>query len=190
MYLFHAQASIFAPRYVVLRTNVDPLSIAARVREAVWEIDKNLPVSNIKTMRDVLSGSIARQRFSMLLLGIFAAMALILAAVGIYGVMSYSVAERTREIGIRMALGAESRDVLKLVIFQGMRLAIVGITVGLIAAYGLTRLMQSLIFGVSVTDPLTFALITLLLAIVSLLACYVPARRATKVDQLIALRYE
>jgi putative ABC transport system permease protein len=190
MYLTYAQAGFFAPRYVVVRTNVEPLSLASTVRGAVWEIDKNQPVSNIRTMQDVLSGSIARQRFSMLLLGIFAAVALALAAIGIYGVISYSVAQRTREIGIRMALGAQSRDVLKLVISQGMRLAIVGVAVGLMGAFVLTRLMQSLMFGVSVTDPMTFGLIAFLLTGVALLACYVPARRATKVDHMIALRYE
>ncbi|MFP5264165.1 MAG: ADOP family duplicated permease [Blastocatellia bacterium] len=190
MYFTYEQAGFFAPNHLVVRTNVEPQSLAATVRATVWEIDKDQPVSNISTMEDILSESVARQRFSTLLLGIFAAVALILAAVGIYGVMSYSVAQRTREIGIRMALGAQTSDVLKLVIVQGMKLALSGVTVGLIGAYALTRLMQSLLFGVSATDPLTFVLIAFLLAGVALLACYIPARRAVKVDQIIALRYE
>jgi putative ABC transport system permease protein len=190
MYFTYEQAGLFAPRHVIVSTEVEPLSLAATVRKTVWEIDKDQPVSDISTMEDVLSESVARQRFSMLLLGIFAAVALALAAVGIYGVMSYSVAQRTREIGIRMALGAQGRDVLKLVIGQGMRLAFIGVTVGLIGAFALTRLMQSLLFGVSATDWLTFVVIAFLLAVVALLACYLPARRATKVDQMIALRYE
>lgn len=190
MYLPFEQPVFFRPSHLVVRTDVEPLSLAATVRSTVWEIDKDQPVSNISTMEGVLSESIARQRFSMLLLGIFAAVALVLAAVGIYGVMSYSVAQRTREIGIRMALGAQSGDVLKMVIGQGMRLAFVGVTVGLIGAFALTRLMQSLMFGVSVTDPAIFVLIAFLLTLVALVACYLPARRATKVDQMIALRYE
>jgi putative ABC transport system permease protein len=190
MYLSYTQAGFFAPRFLVVRTKGEPLSLASTVRAALWEIDKDQPVSNIRTMEDVLSGSIARQRFSMLLLGIFAVLALVLAAVGIYGVMSYSVAQRTREIGIRMALGAQRRDVLKLVISQGMKLAIAGVTAGLAGAFLLTRLIESLLFGVSANDPVTFILIAFLLTGVALLACYVPARRATRVDQIIALRYE
>jgi putative ABC transport system permease protein len=190
MYFTYEQAGFFAPNHLVVRTDVEPQSLAATVRGTVWGIDKDQPVSNISTMEDILSESVARQRFSTLLLGIFAAVALVLAAVGIYGVMSYSVAQRTREIGIRMALGAQSSDVLELVIGHGMRLALVGVTVGLIGAFVLTRLMQSLLFGVSATDPVTFAVIALLLTGVALLACYLPARRAVKVDQMIALRYE
>jgi putative ABC transport system permease protein len=190
MYYCYVQPAFFVPSYLVVKTDVEPVSLAAAVRGAVWEIDKDQPVSNIRTMKEVLSESIARQRFSMLLLGIFAAVALALAAVGIYGVMSYSAAQHTREIGIRMALGAQSRDVLKLAIGQGMKLALAGVAVGLIGAFALTRLIESLLFGVSTTDPATFALVTFLLIAVALSACYIPARRATKVDPMIALRYE
>ena len=164
--------------------------MAASVRRTVWGIDKDQPVSNISTMEDVLSESLARQRFSMLLLGIFAAVALVLAAGGIYGVMSYSVAQRTHEIGIRMALGAQASDVLKLAIGGGLKLVTIGIVIGLVAAYVLTRVMSSLLFGVTATDPLTFIGVSVSLVIVALMACFVPARRATKVDPLIALRYE
>jgi putative ABC transport system permease protein len=190
MYLSYRQAGFFEPRDLVVKTDVDPASMAATVRKAVWEIDKDQPVSNIRTMEEILADSIARQRFSMLLLAIFAAVALVLAAVGIYGVMSYSVAQRTREIGIRMALGAQTGTVLKLAIGYGMKLVIAGIVIGLIAAFALTRVMSALLFGVTATDPTTFTLISLLLIAVAVLASYVPARRATRVNPIIALRYE
>jgi predicted permease len=190
MYLTYAQADFFAPRHLVVSTNVEPLGLAATVRRTVWEIDKDQPVSNIRTMEDVLSESVARQRFSMLLLGIFAALALALAAVGIYGVMSYSVAQRTREIGIRMALGAQTRDVLKLTVGGGLKLVLIGVLIGLVAAFILTRMMSSLLFGITATDPTTFIIISLVLIGVALFASYIPARRATKVDPMIALRYE
>jgi putative ABC transport system permease protein len=190
MYLSYRQAGFFEPRDLVVKTDVEPTNMAAAVRKAVWEVDKDQPVSNIQTMEQILADSIARQRFSMLLLVIFAAVAMILAGVGIYGVMSYSVAQRTHEIGIRMALGAQTGAVLKLAVGYGMKLVVVGIVIGLIAAFALTRVMSSLLFGVTATDPATFTLISLLLVAVAVLASYIPARRATKVDPIIALRYE
>ncbi|HEX5736618.1 MAG TPA: ABC transporter permease [Blastocatellia bacterium] len=176
--------------YVVVRSASDPSSLAASVRGEVWTIDKNLPVSSLQTMEQLIATSVASQRFNMLLLVIFAAVALVLAAVGIYGVMSYSVTQRTHEIGIRMALGAQAVDVLALVVRQGMGLAFAGVGVGLCAAFVLTRFMQSLLFGVAATDAATFILISLLLTAVAIMASYFPARRATRVDPLVALRYE
>jgi predicted permease len=190
MYLSYRQAAFFAPRDLVVKTEVDPASLAATVRKTVWEIDKDQPVSHIRTMEEILLESIARQRFSMLLLAIFAGVAMILAAVGIYGVMSYSVAQRTHEIGIRMALGAQTSTVLKLAVAYGLKLVVAGIAIGLIAAFALTRVMSTLLFGVTATDPATFTLISLLLILVAAIASYIPARRATKVDPIIALRYE
>ena len=190
MYFSHQQTDFFAPEDLVVKTDVDPTSMAATVRNAVWQIDKDQPVSDIRTMEEVFADSIARQRFSMLLLAIFASVALVLAAVGIYGVMSYSVAQRTHEIGIRMAVGAQTGAVLKLAVSYGMKLVIIGIIVGLVAAFVLTRVMSTLLFGVTATDPATFTLISLLFVIVAAIASYIPARRATKVNPIVALRYE
>jgi putative ABC transport system permease protein len=178
------------PMYVAIRTSVEPSSLAAVVRNEVATIDPDQPVSNVLTMDQRIADSVAPRRFNMFLLGLFAALALLLAAIGIYGIMAFSVAQRTHEIGVRMALGARAGDVLRLVVTNGFKLALIGIAVGLGAAFALTRLMQTLLFDVSPTDPLTFVIDSLLLATVALLACYIPARRATKVDPLVALRYE
>jgi putative ABC transport system permease protein len=151
-------------------------------------VNKDQPVADIDTMDHIVSEAIARQRFSMLLLGIFAALALVLAAVGIYGVMSYSVAQRTHEIGIRMALGARRTDVLQMTVKQGLRLVSVGMLLGLVAAFLLTRVLASLLFGISATDPVTFVGISLVLLTVAIFASYVPALRATKIDPIVALR--
>jgi putative ABC transport system permease protein len=160
------------------------------MRNEIAAIDKDLPLSDIKTLEQVASTAVARARFTMLLLSIFAGVALLLAAVGIYGVISYSVTQRTHEIGIRVALGAQRHDVIGLVARQGMTLALVGMGGGLIAAFFLTRVMSSLLFGVSATDPITFAGIATLLTGVALGACFVPARRAMKMDPMAALRHE
>ncbi|MEK6323121.1 MAG: ABC transporter permease [Acidobacteriota bacterium] len=175
---------------IVARTATDPASFAGALRNEVWSIDKDQSVYDIKTMHQTLAEMMSQRRFNMLLLGVFAAVALTLAAVGIYGVISYSVTQRSHEIGIRIALGAQSRDVLKLVVGQGMLLTGIGVTIGLIASFALTQLMSSLLFGVSAADPATFVLISLLLTGVALAACLVPARSATKVDPMVALRYE
>ncbi len=180
----------FAPMTIVIRTTVDPQSLAMAAQDAVRSLDRNLPVSNVTTMEQVITDTLWQQRFNLQLIGIFAALALALAAIGLYGVMSYSVAHRTREVGLRMALGAQRGDVLKLVVWQGMKLALVGVALGLLASVALTRLMEKLLFGVSATDLTTFAAIAGLLTLVALVACWIPARRATKVDPMIALRCE
>ena len=175
---------------IVARTKSDPSSIVGSLRAVLTSLDKSLPIFALKPMTEYLRDSLARRRFNMILLSAFSGIAMVLAAIGIYGVISYGVAQRTREMGIRMALGAQSRDVLKLVLRQAMLLTLGGVAIGLFASFALTRLIKSLLFSVSVTDPLTFAVIALLLILIALLACLIPAVRATKVDPLVALRYE
>jgi putative ABC transport system permease protein len=175
---------------MILKTSVDPVSLIAAIKREIRAIDKDQPIAQVQTLDDKLSESIAPQRFTVLLLGIFALIALSLASAGIYGVMSHAVTERTHEIGVRMALGARRSDVLKLVVGQGMILVVIGLGLGLAGAYGTTRLMASLLFEVTAKDPITFVAVTVVLTLVALLACYIPARRATKVDPLVALRYE
>jgi putative ABC transport system permease protein len=173
-----------------VRTKIDPMHVSSSVRQAIWSIDKDLPFTQVSTMDQRLSQSFAGRRFHMILLGIFAALALILSVVGIYGVTSYSVAQRTHEIGIRIALGAERRQVLRLVLRQGLVLTLIGLGAGLAGAFALTRFLASLLYGVHPTDAVTFAVVSLLLTAIAILACYIPARRATKVDPMEALRYE
>ena len=180
----------FAGVLLVVRATGDPAALASAVRAAVAAVDPNQPISSIQTVERVVSDSVARERFSAILLGVFAAVALVLAVIGIYGVMASTVAQRTHEMGIRMALGAEATDVRRLVVRQGMRLALAGIGVGLLASFLATRALSSLLFGVSATDPTTFVVTPLLLAGAALVATYVPAHRATQVDPLLALRHE
>jgi putative ABC transport system permease protein len=195
IYLPYQQQSLLASNrlphmHLVVRTANDPNAIAAAVLALVREVDKDLPPPKVRTMDSVLAASIAERRSNMLLLGVFAVIALILTSVGIYGVISYSVAQRTLEIGIRIALGAQSRDVMTLVMRNGMSLVFMGIVVGLAGAFALTRWMASLLFKISATDFLTVVVTALLLTAIALLACWIPARRATRVDPLIALKYE
>ncbi|HVF72955.1 MAG TPA: ABC transporter permease [Chthoniobacterales bacterium] len=188
MYFTYRQLRSLMPNALIVRTAVEPLSLATSVRNAIWAVDKDQTVANVTSMEKIVASAVARQRFSMLLLAIFAGVALVLAAVGIYGVMSYSVAQQTREIGIRMALGAQRGDVLRMTVQQGLKLVGFGLVIGLVAAFILTRVMASLLFGISATDPITFLSISLVLVAVALLANLIPALRATKVDPMIALR--
>ena len=181
---------VYSGMTLVVRAETEPLALADAVRREVLALDKDQPIADVITMDQLLADSVSRARFSTFLLGVFAGVALLLAAVGIFGVMSYGVSERTHEIGVRMALGAQASHVRALVVRQGMTLTLIGIGIGLGAAFGLTRVMISLLYGVSATDPLTFLGISVLLALVAMLACYLPAWRATKVDPMIALRYE
>jgi len=190
MYLPHLQSPAPRALTLVVRGKSDPLALVGAVENQVWSIDKNLPVSEIKTMEEVSAGSIEQHRFNLFLLGLFAVLALMLALIGIYGVMSESVAARTQEIGIRMALGARRANVLAMVVRQGMTLAAIGIAIGLAGAFWLTQFMSRLLYEVSPTDHATFLLIPFVIAFVIFCACLIPARRATKVDPLIALRYE
>jgi putative ABC transport system permease protein len=189
MYVPYAQAPFWGA-VLVVRSNLSVAAVADAIRRDTRAIDKDLPVTDIAAMPEIVDASVAQPRFQTLLLGLFGALALILAAVGIYGVISYSVIQRTHEIGIRVSLGAQPGQVLRLVMGQGAKLALAGIIIGAAAAHALTRLMRSLLFEVSPADPFTFAAIAALLVTVALAACYIPARRAIRVDPMTALRYE
>jgi putative ABC transport system permease protein len=189
MYVTYLQAP---PSFYTLavRTKLEPTSMVGAVRNEVLAIDKDQPVSVVKTMAEMRSESLAALRFNTVALSIFAGLGLILAAVGIYGVMAYSVGQRTHELGIRMALGAQPGAVLRLVLGQGMLLVLIGVVLGLVLSFGMTRIMASFLYGVTAHDPATFVFVAIALSLVALLANYIPARRATKVDPLIALRNE
>jgi len=189
MYVPYTQQT-WSTMALVVRTNAEPEKIQVAVQKAIWEVNPRAPISRITTMKRILDEQVLHSRFNTLLLGIFSALALLLAAIGIYGVMSYAVSLRSHELGVRKALGAQNMDVIWLVVKQGMKLALLGIVLGIAGAYGLTRLMATLLYGVSTTDPLTFAGVVLLALIVTFLACWIPARRAAKVDPMITLRSE
>ena len=193
MYLPYRQADLLLPVFqlsVVMRTAGDPSLQTPALRSALAEIDRNQPLVKVRTMEENMSTSVAQPRFRAWLIGVLALLALVLAAVGVYGVMSYTVTQRTNEIGIRVALGAQPQRVFRLVVGEGVRLALFGVGVGLIAALALTRLLHSFLFGISAYDPLTFIGVSVLLTLVAVAASYFPARRATRVDPMIALRYE
>jgi putative ABC transport system permease protein len=173
-----------------VRSQIEPQKLIGAVRNEVLQLDPNLPISLARTLEERMDLPLLPARITASLLGSFGVLALVLAGIGIYGVMAYSVSRRTREIAIRAALGAQRTDILKLVMGQGIVLTLIGIVIGLVVAFALTGLMKSLLFGVSASDPLTFTLIVLLLSVVSMLACYIPARRALKIDPGVALKYE
>jgi ABC-type antimicrobial peptide transport system permease subunit len=175
---------------MVVRTKVAPATMVEPIRKAIEGLNSENVMYGAKTMESIISDSMAARRFSMILLGVFAALALLLSSIGIFGVISYVVSQRTQEIGIRIALGAQRSDVLRMMLGDGMRMTLVGVGIGLVAALLATRLMTKMLFGVSATDPLTFAGVAAVLTCVALLACYLPARRAMRVDPIVALRYE
>jgi putative ABC transport system permease protein len=190
-----SKGTFYLPAYsarstLVVRTSGEPRTLAPSIRQQVLSVDSSQPLYDVKTMDQRISATLDTRRFAVVLLGVFGGLAVLLAAIGLYGVLAFAVSQRRREIGIRMALGAQARDVLRMVITQGMSLVLWGVGLGLAGAYVMSRLIRSLLFGVTVTDPMTFAAVSVLLAAVGFLACFVPARRATKVDPLIALRYE
>jgi putative ABC transport system permease protein len=180
----------FTPANFAVRTTVAPMSLREPVKREIAQLDPTLSLSEFSSMEEITARSVATQRFNMLLLGLFAGLGLLLAGVGIYGVVAYSVAQRTNEIGLRIALGAQAGDVVRLILKHGLALALAGVALGAVVSFGLTRLMKGFLFGVGATDPLTFVAVALSLTLVALVACWIPARRATKVDPMVALRYE
>lgn len=189
-YIPVAQGNIPVNGNFIMRTGKDPLVLASAVKQQIWSVDKNAPITDLRTMDQIVASNVATPRFQAQLLSLFAGLGLLLAILGIYGVISYAVSQRTHEIGIRMALGAKPGDVLRLVIGQAMLLATAGIAIGTAGAFVLSRFLQSLLFGIKPTDPLTYALVAVSLVIVSLAASYIPARRAMRVDPMVALRHE
>jgi predicted permease len=190
MYFPYPQHADFSPRDLAIKTSGDPLQFAAAVRQQIWAVDKDQPIAAMMPMQDLLDDEVAPRKLQTTLLGAFAGLALLLASLGVYAVVSYSVTQRTQEIGVRMALGAQGRDVLGIVLATGLRMALIGVGIGLVGAAALSRVIASLLFGVTATDPRAFILVALLLLGVVMLACYIPARRAMRVDPLVALRYE
>jgi putative ABC transport system permease protein len=189
-YQQQTQYDFYNPRDLAIRTSGDTTSFVGAVRQIVHEVDPDQPVSNVATMADVLGVEAAQRRMGMIMLVAFAGLALLLASLGIYGVLAYFVTQHTNEIGVRMAVGASPLNILALVLRKGMGLTLLGVGIGLAASFVLTRLMSSLLFGVKASDPITFVSVPLVLAVVALIACLIPARRAMKVDPMIALRYE
>ncbi|MGB2593162.1 MAG: FtsX-like permease family protein, partial [Candidatus Acidiferrum sp.] len=196
-YLAETSALLEAPEFdelrtlhLALRTAVDPALTFASVRSTVSTIDPEIAVDHLQTMDTMVSDSVAPERFNLALVVLFAILAIFLAAVGVYGVLSYSISQRTREFGVRIALGAQPGRVLSMAISEGMKLALLGILIGLVCGFVMTRLMSSLLFGVTARDPITFVAVGVLVVLVSLTACYIPARRAMRVDPIVALRYE
>jgi putative ABC transport system permease protein len=190
MYLPYQQQEFFPPDYLAVRTSGDPTLLAESVRQQVWSVDKQQPVAEVMPLEQLVGENLAPKRMQASLLGGFAGLALLLASLGIYAVLSFAVTQRTQEIGVRVALGAHSRDVLRMVFSHGLKLFAIGVGLGLAAALMLSRTLGHLLYGVSATDPLSFVGVTLVLGAVTLLACYIPARRAMRVDPLVALRYE
>jgi putative ABC transport system permease protein len=188
-YIPMAQAP-FDAAWLVVRSAGDPMDLAGEVREAVRRVDPELPLASIETVEQVVAGSLTQQRFNTTLMGIFAALALVLAAVGIYGVVSYGVSQRVHEMGLRMALGAGRGEVRGMVVRQGMAVVLAGVAVGLVASFAATRLLETFLYGIRATDPLTFVVVPAVLALVAFLASWLPAARATRVDPMVALRAE
>ena len=179
-----------SPVNLVIRSQGDPAKLTKAIQAEIHALDRNIPISDVKTMEDYVSESVAAPRFNMILLAGFAALALVLAALGVFGVVSYSVAQRTQEVGIRRALGAEAGNVMRLVLAHGMSLTAAGVALGLAGAFGLTRFVESLLFDIAPTDPVTFSSVAVLLSVVAFVASYLPARRAARVDPMVALRHE
>jgi predicted permease len=180
----------FTAANFTVRTTVAPKAVTAAVKREIAELDPTLSLSEISSMEEITAVSVAPQRFNVFLFGVFAGLGLLLAAIGLYGVIAYAVEQRTNEIGLRIALGAQARDIVRLILKQGLALTLIGLALGIVVSVALTRLMKSLLFGVGTTDPLTFVVIAMLLTAVALVACWVPARRATRVDPMVALRCE